>query len=218
LTSFNGPGTGTPRWSPDGHWIAFDSLAAGNPNIYVVHADGGAPNSLTSGPSGNFMPSWSADGNWIYFKSDRSGEDQIWKIPAMGGAAVQITRWGGSEAFPSPDGKLVYYTKGAWGSIWTVPADGGAENTVPELKGYDRIFRSCGILRQGIYFMSREEAPHQVIRFFSFATRQISPLVVLDKEPIWDYPDVALSSDGRQLLYASLDQEVNDLMLIQNFH
>jgi len=40
----------------------------------------------------------------------------------------------------------------------------------------------------------------------------------VDKEVIWNYPDVALSGDGRQLLSACLDQEVNDLMLIENFH
>ena len=164
------------------------------------------------------MPSWSSEGKWIYFKSDRSGDDQIWKIPATGGSATQITRTGASEAFPSPDGKLVYFRKAAWGPIWTVPVDGGPEKPVLELKSFDRIFRSWGLLDQGIYFISREDSPHQIIRFFSFTTRQITPLVTLDKIPIWDYPDVALSRDGRQLLYASLDQEVNDLMLIENFH
>lgn len=218
LTSSKGPGTGTPRWSPDGHWIAFDSLAAGNSNIYVINAGGGAPRRLTSGASANFMPSWSSDGNWIYFKSDRSGEGQIWKIPAAGGGATQITRSGASEAFPSPDGNLLYFKKRAWGQIWTVPIGGGAEKPLPELKSFDRIFRSWGIIDQGIYFISREEAPYQTIRFFSFTTRQITPLATLDKEPIWDYPDVALSRDGRLLLYACLDQEVNDLMLIENFH
>jgi len=43
-------------------------------------------------------------------------------------------------------------------------------------------------------------------------------LVTLDKEVIWNYPDVALSNDGRRLLSVRLDQEVNDLMLIENFH
>ena len=66
--------------------------------------------------------------------------------------------------------------------------------------------------------MSRQDGPHQTIRFFSFATRRITSLVTLDKEVIWNYPDVALSGDGRQLLSACLDQEVNDLMLIENFH
>jgi Tol biopolymer transport system component len=218
LTFFKGPGTGTPRWSPDGHWIAFDSLAAGNPDIYVIKADGGAPKRLTTGPYTDFMPSWSADSKWIYFKSDRSGNDQIWKIPASGGAPVQLTRMGASEAFPSPDGKLVYFTKRAWGRIWTVPVNGGTEKPLPELKGFEKLFRSWGVLKQGIYFMSREDAQQQTIRFFSFATHRTTSLVVLNKEPIWDYPDVALSGDGRQLLYACLDQEVNDLMLIENFH
>jgi Tol biopolymer transport system component len=218
LTSFKGPGTGTPRWSPDGHWIAFDSLSAGDSNIYVIGADGGAPRRLTTGRSSNFMPSWSAEGKWIYFKSDRSGNDQIWKIPFTRGAATQLTRGGACEAFASPDGKLVYFTKHGWAAIWTVPVDGGPEKPLAGLERFDKIFRSWGVLDRGIYFMSRQDAPHQTIRFFSFATRQITSLVTLDKEPIWNYPDVALSRDGRQLLSASLDQEVNDLMLIENFH
>lgn len=217
VTSFDGPDTGTPRWSPDGRWVAFDSDAAGNPNIYVISAEGGSPRRLTSGPCGNYMPSWSADGKRIYFKSDRSGSDQIWSIPPGGGSATQITHHGACEAFASPDGKLIYYTKVGWGAIWSVPTEGGDEKPVPELKRYDRIFRTWGIMREGIYFMSREEGSQQTVRFFSFATRQVSSLLTLDKEPIWSYPDVALSSDGRRLLTARLDQEVNDLMLIENF-
>ncbi len=217
LTSFKGPGTGTPRWSPDGRWIAFDSTAAGNPDIYVVEARGGALHRLTTGPAGNFMPSWSSDGKWIYFKSDRSGGDQIWKVPATGGPAVQLTRRGACEGIASPDGKLVYFTKHAWGPIWTVPVDGGPEQPLPGLKRFDRIFRSWGVLDQGIYFLSREDTPRQTIRFFSFATGKVTPLATLDKEPIWDYPNVAISKDGRLLLSARLDQEVNDLMLIENF-
>jgi Tol biopolymer transport system component len=217
MSSFAGPDTGTPRWSPDGRWVAFDSSAAGNPNIYIVSVEGGPPRKLTSGPHGNYMPSWSVDGKRIYFKSDRSGSDQIWSITAQGGGATQITRSGACEAFSSPDGKLLYYTKRGWGAIWTVPAEGGPEEPVPELQRYDRIFRSWGVIRDGIYFMSREQGPRQTVWFFSFATRQVSPLLTLDKEPIWSYPDVALSADGSRLLTAHLDQEVNDLMLIQNF-
>jgi eukaryotic-like serine/threonine-protein kinase len=218
LTSFKGPGTGTPRWSPDGHRIAFDALAEGNPAIYVIAGEGGTPHRLTAGSSGDFMPSWSPDGKWIYFKSDRSGSDQLWKIPSEGGAAIQLTHGGACEGFASPDGKFLYFTKHAWGAIWTVPVDGGPEKPFPGLERFDRIFRSWGVLDRGIYFMSRQDAPHQLIRFFSFTSRQITSLATLNKEPIWDYPDVALSRDGRQLLSACLDQEVNDLMLIENFH
>jgi len=218
LTAFEGPPAGTPRWSPDGRSIAFDSVAAGNSDIYVVNADGGAPRRLTTGPVNNFMPSWSPDGKRIYFLSDRSGSNQIWWISASGGTATQITQGGALEAFASPDGKLVYFTKRTWSSLWTVPVDGGTERPVPELEHFDKIFRSWGVVREGIYFISRVQGERQTVRFFSFVTRLVTPLLTLDGELIWNYPNVALSPDGRRLLVARFDQGVSDLMLIENFH
>jgi serine/threonine protein kinase/Tol biopolymer transport system component len=215
LTAFNGPGAGTPRWSADGQWIAFDSPVAGSPAIYIVNAAGGAPRRITTEPSASFMPSWSPDSRWIYFKSQRSGSDQIWKVPAAGGAAVQLTRDGACEAFSAPDGKLVYYTKHPWGQIWMVPAEGGPERPLPGMERFDRIFRAWGVVDRGIYFISKEDTPYQTIRFFSFATRRVISLATLEKDAILN---VILSRDGTQLLAACLDQEVNDLMLVENFH
>ena len=43
LTSFGGALTGTPRWSPDGKQIAFDSRAGGEANVYVIDANRGVP-------------------------------------------------------------------------------------------------------------------------------------------------------------------------------
>jgi len=40
LTTSGGP-TGSPHWSPDGRWIAFDSHIRSNAAIYVVSAQGG---------------------------------------------------------------------------------------------------------------------------------------------------------------------------------
>ena len=201
---------------PEGRSIAFDSVAAGNSDIYVINADGGAPRRLTTGPLSNYMPSWSPDGKRIYFKSDRSGSDQIWWVPACGGAATQITHGGASEAFASPDGKMVYFTKR--NSPWTVPVDGGTERPVPELERFDKIFRSWGVVREGIYFISKVQGKRQTVRFFSFVTRQVTPLLTLEGELIWNYPNVELSPDGRRLLTARFDQEVSNLMLVENFH
>ncbi len=217
LTSFGGPETGTPRWSPDGNRIVFDSIATGTSDIYVVDAEGGMPRRLTSELVGHYMPSWSASGKLIYFKSDRSGSDQIWSVSAEGGPLTQVTRGGGCEAWASMDGKILYYTNHGWGTIWSVPVAGGAEKPVPELQQFDRIFRSWGVVKQGIYFMSRADKPEQMVRFFSFSTRRVYPLLTFDREPIWNYPDLALSEDGRVLLTARLDHEVNDIMLIENF-
>ncbi len=217
LTSFGGPETGTPRWSPDGNHIVFDSIATGTPDIYVIDAEGKVLRRLTNELFGHYMPSWSADGKRIYFKSDRSGSDQIWSVSAEGGPLTQVTRGGGCEAWASRDGKLLYYTNHGWGTIWTLPVEGGPEKPVAELRQFDRIFRSWGVVKQGIYFMSREDRPYQTVRFFSFSTRRVYPLLTFDREPIWNYPDLALTDDGRVLLTARLDQEVNDIMLIENF-
>ena len=111
LTSMGAPMTGTPRWSPDGQTIAFDSNLEGQFEIYVIPTSGGKPRRLTSHPANDNVPSFSRDGKWIYFSSNRTGEYQIWKIPASGGDAVQVTHNVGYVAFESPDGAYVYYTQ-----------------------------------------------------------------------------------------------------------
>jgi len=152
LTSFKGPSVGTPRWSPDGRWIAFDSRGGGRSDISVIAADGGAPRRLMSELSDVKMPAWSHDGKWIYFVFDRSGSEQLWKMPALGGAPAQLTRGGSWEGLPSPDGKLVYFVRRDGGGIWSVPVEGGAEKPVQGLEKAVRISRCWGVLKEGIYF------------------------------------------------------------------
>ena len=65
-----GRGQGSPRWSPDGRWIAYDAQAEdGNWDIYVIEAAGGQPRRLTTHPAFEHFASWSRDGQWIYFRS-----------------------------------------------------------------------------------------------------------------------------------------------------
>ncbi|WP_203922214.1 S9 family peptidase [Rugosimonospora africana] len=58
---------GSPRWSPDGAWIAFtrseraDDGATGKPQVWVLPTDGGEPHRLTDHPLGAADPMWSPD-------------------------------------------------------------------------------------------------------------------------------------------------------------
>lgn len=134
-----------------------------------------------------------------------------------GGAAIQLTKTGAFECFAAPDGKLLYFSKGrgAYG-LWTVPVEGGEEKPVPELKdaGY---WRSWGIVKEGIYFISKENTPRPTIKFFSFASRRITPLVTVDREALWWQAGLALSPDGKRLLFAQMDYANDEIMLMENF-
>ena len=114
-------------WSPDGGRIVFDSNIEGQFELYTISADGGKPRRMTTSRADEALASWSHDGKSIYFGSDRSGEWQVWKMPAEGGNATQITQHGGAVAFESPDGRVVYYSKGRLEtSLWMVPVGGGS--------------------------------------------------------------------------------------------
>jgi Tol biopolymer transport system component len=214
LTSFGGPDVGSSRWSPDGKQIAFDSIAAGNRDIFVISADGGNARRLTEEAADDVRPSWSKDGLWIYFGSNRSGEWQLWKEPSDGGGAVQLTRQGAREGWGSSDGQFVYYTKGfGIPGIWRVPVTGGEEKQILD----DAIQGFWALLDNGIYFVNPKSTPHPTIEFFNFATGHRTRIATVEKDLQLVYPSLAVSPDGRSLLYVQVDSFESDIMLAENF-
>jgi Tol biopolymer transport system component len=209
LTSFRGPNVTNPRWSPDGRRIAFDSDAEGQFDIWVISASGGKPQRMTADPANDGNPSWSGDGRWIYFDSARSGEQQVWKISGTGGDAIQVTGDGGFEPLESPDGKFIYYTKDlAETSLWRLPLEGGQAFKL--LENLSSILNVV-IANEGIYFVPEKRSS---IQFLNLATNQISTVANFDK-PL--EVGLALSPDGRWILYTQVDQVGAELRLVENF-
>lgn len=184
--------------------------------MYVISTSGGTPRVLTPEPSLEIEPSWSHDGKWVYFVSDRGGQSHIWKVPFEGGPARQVTQGDGGESLESADGKLLYYFRREHGhGIWSVPLDGGLEEAVPELSGVRRT-RAWTVRAEGIYFYQETVAKPQV-RFFNFATRQVSTVLTPERATPSNYPGLDISPDGRTLVYSQVDNRVDGLMLIGNF-
>ena len=80
-----------PAWSPDGSRLAFTSNRDGNPELYVMKADGTDVRRLTSHPGIDTTPTWAPQGRQIAFTSDRTGSPQIYVVDIDGTGLRRIT-------------------------------------------------------------------------------------------------------------------------------
>jgi len=218
ITSFGGNelySTGSPNWSPDGRWIAFDASAEPPSRVYVLDVLGGKPRQITDPATWAGVPSWSSDGHWIYFCSERGGLHNIWKVPALGGAAVQITHNGGFESFESPGGKLLYYTKYFdKPGLWKMALPNGKEELVAGLEGVkERSWVGCS---KGIYFVATSQ--RSVLEFFRFSSGRVYRVRDLATPPSPTYRGLAVAPNGRSMLYLQVEPGRANIMLVSNFH
>lgn len=206
---------GAPQFSPDGSRIAFnefDEEVSRDFAVYTISIQGGVPKRISPEVGKNVFAAWSFDGKYIYFNSTRAGEINIWRINSDGsGEALQITKNGAYRALPSPDGKTVFYTKeNILDQMWSVPAEGGAEEIVPEFTAAG-FFSRWTITKKGIYFLSRSSDQSVKLKIYDFANQQI-------KDAPGNYKisgtvdNDFISTDGNVLLY-NVMESTSRLML-----
>ena len=87
----------SPRWSPDGRSIAFNSRdrqhgGLGIQHLVIIAAEGGKPRELISNPDGVATDlAWSSDGSHLYFRSAHHTTSQIDRVAATGGPVEALT-------------------------------------------------------------------------------------------------------------------------------
>jgi Tol biopolymer transport system component len=219
LTSMNAFMTSNPRWSPDGARIVFESTLEGQYELYSVSSSGGPVKRLTNSPADEAFGVWSPDGHWIYFMSSRNGQRHVWKMPDAGGEAVQVTKHEGVVSFPSPDGEFLYYSERAGSGLQNGKGglrrlrlnDGEDELVLPSV-----TFSNFAVARDGVYFIPIIDSEGGwTIHFLSLRTSKSTPILRLTGQVS---EGLAVSPDGRSLLYTQLDEQKSDLMLINSFH
>jgi len=219
LTFFETGFTGSPQFSPDGEWVAFDAVVDEQLDVLTVRTAGGTPRRLTPRGSNEFSPTWSRDGRRIYFGSDRTGSDQVWRMRADGGEALQVTREGGFGGYESSDGKVLYYGKGSNETgVWRIPLQGGPEEAVLADEPSGPFARDWTLVANRLYYLKSRNPATQSLQFLDLSTRQTKRVLDLPRPVCHSYsPDLAISPDERTMLTCFEDPGESDIMLIENF-
>ncbi|MDE0397275.1 MAG: hypothetical protein OXL96_05650 [Candidatus Poribacteria bacterium] len=101
---------GSPTWSPDGRFFAYQSNDDGDPDIYVMDVRNKTSRQLTNHPDRDLSPAWSPNGRWIAFESDRTGDLHIYRIDVDGSNLMRLTKRGDNQNPAwSPDSQWIAY-------------------------------------------------------------------------------------------------------------
>jgi hypothetical protein len=88
------------------------------------------------------------------------------------------------------------------------------EAPVPELAaaGFPRYW---AVGSHGVYFVPSAAPPS--LHFFDFGTHQVRRTIQFPQPPVVSLPGLAVSPDGRWILYSEVDEDNADIMLLENF-
>jgi serine/threonine-protein kinase len=144
--TFEGDYNGYPSWSPDGRFVAYQSLRDGEWNTWIKRADGSGPEEpLLDLDRDIWGVTWSRDGTWLIVSVDGPpGTDDIFAFrPGIDSVPVPIVADAFDEYEPalSPDGRWLAYVSDESGRSevyvrafpattagkWLISTEGGIE-------------------------------------------------------------------------------------------
>jgi len=189
--------------APSAWELVFEREVAGNLDLYVIPAGGGAERRLTDAPGEDGLARWSPDGRRIVFTSKRTGHYQLWEVSPEGGAARRLRTNAATEyqADFSPDGRELAFLSNLDGPERLLVQDlrtGDVRELVRH--GNRTIFGNPHWSPDGrfIVFSSNWRIGHHiyVVEVATRQVRRISPLASGGCEP-------RFSRDGRKVVYVS---------------
>ncbi len=103
----------SPRFSPDGRWIAFSSNRFGNNDVFLVPVEGGEPIQLTFHTTGDDVEGWTRDGR-IMFATSRATSpffSPLYTVSPDGDLPIPMEMDQARNAAISPDGRYVVFNQ-----------------------------------------------------------------------------------------------------------
>ncbi|MGE4069108.1 MAG: winged helix-turn-helix domain-containing protein [Vicinamibacterales bacterium] len=211
LTRFGRASLRVPRWSPDGSRIVISALVGDAVDLYLVNPADGTTTALTSAAGDEVAPSWSPDGRRIYFGAREDGLWQVRSIDVATGEQRTETRDGGYAAQPSPDGRWLYFTRPDRSGIFRQPVAGGdAALFVDGLSAAN--WADWQVTQDGVYILhdgEDDELHVSRVPLDGGAPAEVATL------PQFSWPGIAVSPDGRGILYARWDRRESNILAVQ---
>ena len=122
-----------PAFSPDGRYVAYESLISDHRQIFVAAIDSGESRQVTFGPYDHVAPAWSPHTRNLVMSSDRGGNYDIWEVDVDSLELRQLTFTNRHERDPAwnDDGTcLAYITETKHGSTLDILSPGGTPRRV----------------------------------------------------------------------------------------
>ena len=207
----------SPRFSPDGDWIAFTSDRMGNNDVYIIPVEGGEPTPLTFMTGGDNALYWTPDGERVLFATSRG--ERAWGSPlhtvsVKGGLPLPLPMDQAALGMISQDGKRIafnriaprYWRKGYKGNasaeLYVMDAGGGNIIQLTNTKLEDfRSFRQDFMPMWGadgmIYFLSERDGFFNIWKIAPVGGAPVQ--VTFHKKDGIQFPSI--SPDGTEIIY-----------------
>ncbi len=203
----------SPRFSPDGEWIAYSATYDGNTDVYVISVHGGQPKRLTWHPRVDLVNGWSVDGKRVLFSSPRevnnARSNQLYEVSIDGGFEKKVMEAQVYEGVWSDDGRKIAYVPyrkghagvagwrqnrgGATPPVWIVDPAAGTWEKIPHVNASDYSPQWAGA--DVVFISDRNDGAANVFRYSS----STKALVQLTKETVWDAKSVSVY--GQRAVY-----------------
>ncbi len=174
----------SPRFSPDGKWIAFTSNRNGNNDVYLVPSSGGEPRQLTWHVGNDEALAWTPDGTGIVMSAQRGANAwgaPLYVQPINGGVATPLGMGIARAGTMSQDGAMIAFNRNlpsAWRkeyrgnaaaaiAVMNVKSGGITELTNTDIKQFktmsNTVFPMWGADGM-VYFAMERDGPYNLWR------------------------------------------------------
>lgn len=191
----------SPRWSPDGRYLAFTSYSSGRPAVYLSAIKTGEERKVAAFGGLNLCGGFSPDSRKLLLTLSKDGNEEIYALDISTLSLTRLTRNFAIDVSPawSPDGKKIVFVSDRSGSpqVFMMDADGGNVervtyegnyNTSPSWSPSGRRIAYEGLIDHKFQIFSVDEKGDNLIQLTFDDTNS--------EYPSW-------SPSGRQIVFCS---------------